>query len=76
MAPPVIRRKKSCPFTAKKVVQIDYKDFRTLSEFVTKITCKIIPARTTGVSHKYQLQLVRAIRRARFLALMPYTDQH
>ena len=62
-------------FTAEKVEWIDYKDIETLKDFVTE-NGKIIPARLTGTKARYQRQLTTAIKRARFLALLPYTDQH
>ena len=69
------RRKKFCRFTAENVKEIDYKDLNTLKAFVTE-TGKIVPARVTGTHTSYQRQLSNAIKRARYLALMPYTDQH
>jgi small subunit ribosomal protein S18 len=69
------RRKKFCRFTAEKTVEIDYKDLNTLKAYITE-TGKIVPARVTGTSSRYQRQLATAIKRARYLALMPYTDQH
>lgn len=69
------RRKRVCRFTAAGVKEIDYKDLETLKEFLTE-TGKIVPARITGTSARYQRQLTRAIKRARYLALLPYTDQH
>jgi small subunit ribosomal protein S18 len=69
------RRKKFCRFTADKVTQIDYKDLSTLKGYVTE-TGKIVPSRITGTRSFYQRQLAQAVRRARFLALLPYTDQH
>ncbi len=69
------RRKKFCRFTADKVVEIDYKDLNTLKGYVTE-TGKIIPSRNTGTKAHYQRQLTRAIKLARFLALIPYTDAH
>lgn len=69
------RRKKFCRFTAENVKEIDYKDLNTLKAFVTE-TGKIVPARVTGTHTGYQRQLSNAIKRARYLALMPYTDQH
>jgi small subunit ribosomal protein S18 len=69
------RRKKFCRFTADKVVQIDYKDLATLKGYITE-TGKIGPSRITGTRSFYQRQLAQAVRRARFLALLPYTDQH
>jgi small subunit ribosomal protein S18 len=69
------RRRKFCRFTAEKTVEIDYKDLDTLKGYITE-TGKIVPSRITGTSAKYQRQLSSAIKRARFLALLPYTDQH
>jgi len=69
------RRKKYCRFTAKGVEEIDYKDISTLREYITE-TGKIVPSRITGTKSKYQRQLSRAIKRARYLALLPYTDAH
>lgn len=69
------RRKKYCRFTAENVEQIDYKDLATLKQYVTE-TGKIVPSRITGTRANYQRQLATAIKRARFLALLPYTDQH
>src|SRR4030081_166509 len=69
------RRKKFCRFTADDVKQIDYKDLTTLKSYITE-TGKIVPSRITGTRAHYQRQLQLAIPRARFLALLPYTDQH
>jgi small subunit ribosomal protein S18 len=69
------RRNKVCRFTIDKVKEIDYKDLNTLKSYVTE-TGKIIPSRVTGTSVKYQRQLATAIKRARFLALIPYCDRH
>ena len=69
------RRKKFCRYTAEKVKYIAYKDLATLKGYVTE-TGKIVPSRITGTRAHYQRQLQLAIRRARFLALLPYTDQH
>jgi small subunit ribosomal protein S18 len=69
------RRKKFCRFTADKVKQIDYKDLSTLKGYITE-TGKIVPSRITGTRSFYQRQLAQAVRRARYLALLPYTDQH
>ena len=69
------RRRKFCRFTAEGVVQIDYKDLATLKAYITE-TGKIVPSRITGTKAHYQRQLDTAIKRARFLALMPYTDLH
>ncbi len=71
----LFRRKKFCRFTAEKVVQIDYKDIGVLKDFVNE-NGKIIPARITGTKAKFQRQLDVAIKRARFLALLHYTDLH
>jgi small subunit ribosomal protein S18 len=71
----LFKRKRVCRFTAEGVQQIDYKDIDTLRDFVTE-TGKIIPARITGTSAKYQRQLTTAIKRARFLALIAFTDNH
>jgi small subunit ribosomal protein S18 len=69
------RRKKFCRFTADNVEFIDYKDLATLKGYVTE-TGKIVPSRITGTKSFYQRQLATAIKRARFLSLLPYTDQH
>ena len=69
------RRRKFCRFTAENVVEIDYKDLNTLRAYVSE-TGKIVPSRITGTKAKYQRQLSTAIKRARFLALLPYTDSH
>jgi small subunit ribosomal protein S18 len=69
------RRKKYCRFTAEGITFVDYKDVGLLKSFITE-TGKIVPSRITGTKSYYQRQLSTAIRRARFLALLPYTDQH
>lgn len=69
------RRKKYCRFTADNVTEIDYKDLATLKQYITE-TGKIVPSRITGTRANYQRQLATAIKRARYLALLPYTDQH
>jgi small subunit ribosomal protein S18 len=69
------RRKKYCRFTAEGIAEVDYKDLDTLKGFITE-TGKIVPSRITGTKANYQRQLATAIKRARFLALMAYTDQH
>lgn len=69
------RRRKFCRFTAENVIEIDYKDIETLKANVSE-TGKIVPSRITGTKAKYQRQLSTAIKRARFLALLPYTDAH
>jgi len=68
------RRRRYCKFTAEGIEEIDYKDVGLLRQFVSE-TGKIIPARSTGTSARYQRQLALAVKRARFLALLPYTDQ-
>ncbi|GAA4350776.1 MULTISPECIES: 30S ribosomal protein S18 [Kangiella] len=69
------RRRKFCRFSAEGVTEIDYKDTATLKNYITE-TGKIVPSRITGTSAKYQRQLASAVKRARFLALLPYTDSH
>lgn len=69
------RRRKYCKFTAEGIKQIDYKDLETLKAYVSE-TGKIVPSRITGTKARYQRQLATAIKRARFLALIPYTDSH
>ncbi len=69
------RRRKFCRFTAENVKQIDYKDLNTLKAYVTE-TGKIVPSRITGTKAKYQRQLSTAIKRARYLSLLPYSDAH
>ena len=71
----ISRRKKLCYFTAKGIKYIDYKDVNLLKKFITE-TGKIVPSRITGTQAKFQRQLALAIKRARFLALLPYCDQH
>ncbi len=71
----LFRRKKFCRFTAEGIAHIDYKDIGILKDFISE-NGKIIPARITGTKAKYQRQLSIAIKRARFLALLPYSDQH
>ena len=65
------RRRKFCRFTAEGVQEIDYKDIATLKNYITE-SGKIVPSRITGT----QRQLARAIKRARYLSLLPYTDRH
>ena len=69
------RRRKFCRFTAEDVKEIDYKDLNTLRQYVTE-NGKIVPSRITGTKARYQRQLATAIKRARFLSLLPYTDNH
>lgn len=69
------RRKKYCRFTAEGIKEIDYKDLGMLKGYVSE-SGKIIPSRVMGTKARYQRQLSKAIKYARFLALMPYTDNH
>ena len=69
------RRRKFCRFTAEDVKEIDFKDLNTLKTYISE-TGKIVPSRITGTKALYQRQLATAIKRARFLALLPYTDSH
>ena len=69
------RRRKYCRFTAEGVVEIDYKDTNLLKEYIGE-SGKIVPSRITGTKARYQRQLATAVKRARFLALLPYTDNH
>ncbi len=75
MAAQYFRRKKFCKFTAEGVTEIDYKDLATLKQYVSE-TGKIVPSRVTGTKSQYQRQLALAIKRARYLSLLPYTDKH
>ena len=71
----MFKRKKFCRFTVEGVEQIDYKDVDTLRDFIGD-NGKIMPARLTGTKAHYQRQLDTAIKRARFLALLPFSDNH
>ena len=71
----LFKRKRFCRFTVANVVKIDYKDVDVLRDFIGE-NGKITPARLTGTRAFYQRQLTTAIKRARFLALVPYSDQH
>ena len=71
----LFKRKRFCRFTVTGVEEIDYKDIDTLRDFIAE-NGKIIPARLTGTRAIFQRQLNTAIKRARFLALLPYSDQH
>ena len=73
MARQQFRRRKFCHFTADGVVEIDYKDINTLKQYVGE-SGKIVPSRITGTKARYQRQLATAVKRARFLSLLPYTD--
>ena len=69
------RRRKYCRFTAEGITEIDYKDLDLLKAYISE-TGKIVPSRITGTKAKYQRQLAKAVKRARYLALLPYTDSH
>lgn len=69
------RRRKFCRFTADNVDYIDYKDIETLKQYITE-NGKIVPSRITGTKARYQRQLALAVKQARYLALIPYTDNH
>lgn len=69
------RRRKFCRFTAEGIKHIDYKDIEILKQYISD-NGKIVPSRITGTSNKYQRQLATAIKQARYLALIPYTDNH
>jgi small subunit ribosomal protein S18 len=69
------RRRKYCRFTAEGVKEIDYKDLNTLKAYVSE-SGKIVPSRITGTKARYQRQLTTAIKRARALALLPFSDSH
>ncbi|MGE0736494.1 MAG: 30S ribosomal protein S18 [Alphaproteobacteria bacterium] len=71
---PFFRRRKSCPFSGPKAPKIDYKDMKLLQRFVSE-RGKIVPSRITAVSAKKQRELAQAIKRARYLALLPYMVQ-
>lgn len=73
MARQQFRRRKFCRFTADDVQEIDYKDLNTLKQYIGE-SGKIVPSRITGTKAKYQRQLSTAVKRARFLSLLPYTD--
>ena len=70
-----VRRRKFCKFTAEGIKEIDYKDLDILKGFVSE-SGKIVPSRITGTISRYQRQLSEAIKRARYIALLPYTDSH
>lgn len=69
------RRRKYCRFTAEGIDEVDYKDIDLLKQFIGE-TGKIVPSRITGTKARYQRQLATAVKQARFLALLPYTDNH
>ncbi len=69
------RRKRFCKFSAEGIEEIDYKDINTLKAYITE-TGKIVPSRISGTKAKYQRQLAAAIKRARYLSLLPYSEAH
>lgn len=69
------RRRRYCRFTEEGIEQVDYKDITILKDFITE-TGKIVPSRVTGTKAKYQRQLSTAVKRARYIALLPYSDNH
>jgi len=69
------RRRKGCRFTEEGIKEIDYKDVALLKGYIME-NGKIVPSRITGTSAKYQRQLATAIKRARYMALLPYCDSH
>ncbi len=69
------RRRKFCRFSAEGIAEIDYKDLNLLKQYISE-SGKIVPSRITGTSAKYQRQLADAVKRARYLALLPYSDSH
>ena len=69
------RRKKFCRFTSEGITDIDYKDVGLLRNYISE-TGKIVPSRITGTKARYQRQLSTAIKRARYIALLPYSDMH
>jgi len=72
MRKPFFRRRKTCPFSGENAPKIDYKDVKLLQRYISE-RGKIVPSRITAVSSKKQRELARAIKRARFLSLLPYT---
>ncbi len=75
MAATYYRRKKMCYFTANKIKDIDYKDVQLLRKFIME-NGKIVPSRITGTKAKYQRKLAKAVKLARYLALLPFCDRH
>ena len=71
---PFFRRRKTCPFSGPNAPEIDYKDVKLLQRFISE-RGKIVPSRITAVSAKKQRKLAQAIKRARYLALLPYVIQ-
>ena len=75
MAREMYKRRRYCRFSAEGISEVDYKDVDLLKDFITE-NGKLIPARITGTKARYQRQLTTSVKRARFLALLPYTDKH
>ena len=75
MARDMNKRRRYCRFSAEGISEVDYKDIGILKDFITE-NGKLIPARITGTKARYQRQLSTAVKRARFLALLPFTDKH
>ncbi len=75
MAREMFKRRRYCRFSAEGIKEVDYKDVELLKDFINE-NGKIIPARITGTKARYQRQLTTAVKRARFLSLLPYTDKH
>ena len=73
--PRQFRRRKFCRFTAEGISEIDYKDINLLKQYIGE-SGKIGPSRITGTKARYQRQLATAIKHARYLSLLPYTDNH
>lgn len=72
---PYYKTKKTCRFTKEGFTHIDYKDVALLKEYITE-TGKIVPSRVTGTKAIFQRKLSKAIKLARYIALLPYTDKH
>lgn len=72
---PFFKRKKTCPFSGEGALAIDWKDTRTLGKFISE-RGKIVPSRITAVSQKKQRELAKAIKRARFMGLLPYVNNN
>lgn len=68
------KKRKSCPFTLSGIKEVDYKDIETLKKFITE-RGKILPRRITGVSHQHQQLLKKAIKQARYMALLPFVGE-
>ena len=69
------RSRKYCRYTAEGITEVDYKDLELLKAYISE-TGKIVPSRITGTKAKYQRQLAKAVKRARYLSLLPYSDAH